>query len=205
VTFEIGQTEREVNVFNTGGDLLTVNAPTVSTNSGGSWLSAVKNASSGSSSSDTKSITITTNPSGLGDGLYTGSVTVTSNGGTKVVSVSMVVGTAPPVVNIDIFILVVEASTFTTVAEAVVNPSTVLDYSFDELAPGDYYLFGGSDDNDDGFICDVGDTFCGAWPTLDQPAILTKGSGNLSNIDFAVSTGFSGQSAGERRGIQRLR
>jgi serine protease len=87
----------------------------------------------------------------------------------------------------------------------VVNPSIVLDYSFDELAPGDYYLFGGSDDNDDGFICDVGDTFCGAWPTLDQPAILTKGSGNLSNIDFAVSTGFSGQSAGERRGIQRLR
>jgi hypothetical protein len=43
-------------------------------------------------------------------------VTVTSNGGTKVVSVSMVVGTAPPVVTIDIFILVVEASTFTTVA-----------------------------------------------------------------------------------------
>ena len=202
-SFEIGVTTREVAVFNVGGELLTVGNVAATTDSGGAWLSANKVASSGSNSSDTSAIALSVSRTGLTDGFYTGSVLVESNGGNKVIDVSMVVGTAAPPVDIDIFVLVVDADTFTTVAEYVVNPTTSLSYTFAELAQGNYYLFAGSDDDDNGFICDVGDTFCGAWPTLQEPGILTKEGPTLNNIDFSVTSGFSGTSVGTRLAIQR--
>jgi serine protease len=60
-------------------------------------------------------------------------------------------------------------------------------YSIGSVTAGSYYAVAGSDLDNDGFVCDPGEA-CGAYPTIDLPAILNAGTSNLTGIDFA--TGF---------------
>jgi len=110
------------------------------------WLSAALVPSS-SSTSDTASVTLTVDRMGLADGDYSGTLTVDSNGGTQVVSVSITVDITSVPIDVDLFVLLLDSVTFDTVAEVVVNPTTGLDYSLPDLPAGDYYLVCGSDDS----------------------------------------------------------
>ncbi|MEP5764274.1 MAG: S8 family serine peptidase [Halieaceae bacterium] len=58
------------------------------------------------------------------------------------------------------------------------------DFSFNNIPNGRYQIVGGSDADNDFFICDAGEA-CGAWPVLDsQPAIIELNQ-DLSGLDFS--------------------
>ncbi len=174
-------------VNNLGGGALDVGTLVVTMNGGGSWLGASAVAS-GSASSDTSSITVDIDRTGLSDGDYSGTVQVPSNGGTATIAVTMTVESASVPVDVDLYVLLVDSTTFDTVAQAVVNPTTGLDYALDDLPAGDYVLVCGSDDDNDGAICGPGDTYCGFYPTLNEPTVISVAEHEtLSALDFPVS------------------
>lgn len=190
------EASRSVQVTNLGGDVLDVSSIIATTISGGDWLDAVA-IDAGSPSASITSILVTVDRSGLADGVYAGSIAVQSDGGDATITVSLSVSATPSGEDVDVFVIAVDAFTFETLAQDVVNPSTILDFVLSDLPAGDYILAAGSDDNADNFICGPGDLYCGLYPTLDQPLVVTVGEGeDLSGLDFVVSTQFSGASAG---------
>lgn len=59
-------------------------------------------------------------------------------------------------------------------------------YSFQDVPPGNYQLYAGSDSDNDFFICDAGEA-CGAWPVLDsQPAVIQLRQ-DLLDMDFSTT------------------
>ena len=82
----------------------------------------------------------------------------------------------------------VDTATGQTVQQtAVAATNGVYPYSFTNIADGTYEIFGGTDLNNDGYICDAGEA-CGGYVTLDQltPADI---NGNTGGLDF--STGYN--------------
>jgi serine protease len=60
-------------------------------------------------------------------------------------------------------------------------------YSIGGVTAGSYYVIAGSDTDNDGSICDTGEA-CGAYPTIDLPAILDAGMSNLTGYWRAIDT-----------------
>ena len=60
-------------------------------------------------------------------------------------------------------------------------------FEFEDVAPGTYYVWAGSDSDGDGDVCDDGES-CGAYPTLDQwqPIEVVEGGSNRG-IDFLTT------------------
>jgi serine protease len=188
IAFGTAATMLSVQVANGGGGTLDVSTLTITTTDGNPWLSAVPVAVPVPVTTDTSAIQVFVDRTGLADGNYTGSVQVGSNGGTQTVSVTMTVDSSAPI-DVDLFVLAVDADTFESVAEFVANPSTTLDYIFESLPPGDYILAAGSDDDFDNFICGEGDTYCGLYPSLNEPEIITVNGAALTALDFPVTSG----------------
>lgn len=175
-------------VLNFGSGLLDVGTLDLIGTAGGAWLSATA-VPSGSTSSDTSSITVSVDRSGLPDGDYSGAVTVHSNGGDEVITVAMTVDAASLPVDIDLYILLLDHETFDTLAQAVVNPTTGLDYTLPDLPAGNYFLVCGSDDDGDGSIFGAGDDYAGIYPSMSDPVVLELGAHEtLSSIDFPVTS-----------------
>ena len=109
----------------------------------------------------------------------------------------MVNSSGTQAVDVDLYVLAVEYPAFTTEGQDVVNPTTNLDYRIDQLLAGDYIIVVGSDVDDDGFICDEGEPYCGIFPSLDQPLVVSVAyDETLSGLDLVVSTSFTGASVG---------
>lgn len=188
IAFGTGATMLGVQVANGGGGTLDVSTLTITTTDGNPWLSAVPVAVPVPVTTDTSAVQVFVDRSGLADGNYTGSVQVGSNGGTRTVSVTMTVDSSAPI-DVDLFVLAVDADTFESVAEFVANPSTTLAYIFESLPPGDYILAAGSDDDLDDFICGEGDTYCGLYPSINEPEVITVNGTALTALDFPVTSG----------------
>ena len=187
LTFGTSTTVLSSQVANLGSGLLDVGTLTVDTLATGNWLSAV-GVASGSGTSDTASITVTIDRTGLADGNYSGTVSVASNGGTQVIAVAMSVDSASAPVDVDLYVLLVTTDTIETVAQAIVNPTTGLVYSMPDLPAGSYYLVCGSDDDNDGFILGAGDLYGGIYPSINEPVVITLGAHQtLASIDFPVA------------------
>ena len=190
-------------INNNGSMLLTVGPVTTSTTDGNAWLSAIPVTVNNPTTTDTSAIMVALDRTGLPDGMYTGAVHIASNGGMVDVPVAMLVQAVTVPTNVDIFVLAVNSDTFITAVEAVVNPTTTLAYSLAGLAEGDYILVAGSDDDNDGVICGDGDTFCGLYPTFDNPQAIHVSAGQtITGIDFPVTVqqlpATGGAAAGHR-------
>ncbi len=72
------------------------------------------------------------------------------------------------------YIVLADPVTNRTVRSLVLNDaaSGVYVFEFTDLAPGDYLVVVGTDNDNDGLICDAGDA-CGGYPELDDLAIVT--------------------------------
>ena len=70
-----------------------------------------------------------------------------------------------------------------------------ISFSFDSIAQGTYQLFAGSDIDNDLILCQFGES-CGAFPTLNEPVLITIEE-DLEDISFVVEiiAGFTGISA----------
>ena len=125
---------------------------------------------------------------GLEDGAYKGQITAISTANTITVNVIMQVG-SEFVADAGLqYIQLVNAENDDVLSELRVNASnSEYEFSFSEVPVGRYQIFSGSDFDNDGFICDAGES-CGAWRTLDQPVIIELNDGDAEQIDF--NTGY---------------
>jgi serine protease len=183
LNFGLALSSLTLTVRNGGGGDLKVNPP--SENSGG-WLRL----SAAVDGNGLGSYTLTVDRANLPDGLYTTTLTFTSNANT--VQVPVIMQIAQNLATGDVgpqYVLLVEPATLQTKGQAV---AVRLDdgrysYRFENIPAGTYQIFAGSDLNNDGFICDSGES-CGAYLTLDKP-IQVQVNGNRSDLDFA--SGFT--------------
>lgn len=199
---------RTVSVANIGGMVLNVDPPSVSTSSGGNWLSASRVSIQNPVNSDTSAIRIDVAGVGLPNGVYSGQVSVASNGGSTTIGVSLAVGGGGSIQDSTVFVLAVNPDTFETAAQVVVQTGNSTSYDFQDLPPANYIIVAGTDDNNDGFICDAGEPLCGAYPSLEGLVELTVIEGeNLTGLDFPLSeASFGAASTGgaERPVFRRL-
>ena len=121
------------------------------------------------------------------DGTYSAQATFTSDisGGSPFVVTALVqTFHVNPQANAGLqYIIVFHPATGVTVGGVALQASGgVYNYSIPNLGPGDYQIYAGTDDNNDGFLCDGGEA-CGAYPLVDQPDTITV-DGSTSGIDF---------------------
>ncbi|MFT5150612.1 MAG: serine protease [Planctomycetota bacterium] len=204
--FDSNDTSSSIGISNFGAGVLSVNDPTAATDDSGAWLSAERVAESPVVDSDTSHIEIEIDRSGLDDGTYSGSVSVATNGGNATINVTMIVSSVTTGASLDIFVLAIDPVSFDTIAEATLNTTGALSYSFTNLPAGEYIVVAGSDVDQDNFICDDGEPFCGIYPSLDQPGLLVleEDADALTGIDFPVQSVFTALSSSPKSGFRRL-
>ncbi|WP_084154594.1 S8 family serine peptidase [Polycyclovorans algicola] len=81
-------------------------------------------------------------------------------------------------------------STQQTVREILVspNPEGFYDFAFDDLAPGEYGLLAGTDNDGDGRLCDAGEA-CAVFPLPDSPGVINVR--DRSQRDLLFRLGFN--------------
>jgi serine protease len=125
----------------------------------------------------------------LSDGVYSGVVTFTSGSDGVAdlqVPVIMEVAAVQPTTHAGRhYILLVDAETDEVVDEAAVDVTEgSYTFSFDAPAGHSYYIYSGTDMNNDDFICDSGE-LCGAYPLISAPQPLTPVA-DRTDLDFHV-------------------
>jgi serine protease len=109
---------------------------------------------------------ITVNRSSLDDGPASATLTITSTANTLTLTVFLYEGGAFLPHSGRQYILVIDPDTQKTVARMErQGPGGVYEFQFLSLREGEYYLLAGSDQDNDGYICDSGES-CGGYPTL---------------------------------------
>lgn len=170
-------------VGNGGGSSLTANPP--QEDSGG-WL----HIEPAVDANGLGTYTLSVDRANLADGLYSATLVFTSSANT--VQVPVIMQIANHLRSGDVgqqYVLLVDPGSLDTVSQSIaINQGDgSYRYRFEDIATGTYRLFTGSDFNNDGFICDPGES-CGAYLTLDQPAEIVV-TGDLSGLDFG--SGYS--------------
>jgi serine protease len=184
ISFGASEGSMPVNVTNGGVGTLSVTSATASE----SWLSVSP------TSGGAEAYTVSVNRGGLADGVYTGSVTFASNGGSATVTVGLNVGqSAASGGNVGtIFALLVNPTTLESVAQANLTAANGYAFSMENVPPGDYTLFAGTDMDNDSFI-DNGGEAVGGYPTLRTPVSLDARQ-DRTGLNFAVSYSVNIQS-----------
>lgn len=178
-------TQLTFQVQNAGGGMLDVGA----IDDDAPWLTLTPIAS-GDGTSDIGAVVCDVDRTGLANGMHAATITVNAVNGTvpvRTVAVMLEVVPAPVVVDVDLFVLVVDAVTFETVAQVVINPTTGLSFSFPDLPRGDYFVFCGSDEDTSDGICGPNDIYCGAYPTINQPQAVHLDGTQIAGLHFVVA------------------
>ncbi|MCO6413728.1 MAG: S8 family serine peptidase [Thiogranum sp.] len=193
-----------LSVSNSGGGALSADPPT----DDAAWLTV--NALS-IEENNLGTYQVTVDRGALASGTYVATITITSSQNTVNVPVIMQVDGAGDSGDAGRhYVLAVDATTLSAVAEVAVDISNgVYLYSIPDVPAGNYQIIAGTDNNNDGYICDT-DEACGAFPSLDHPGTIAV-SGDVADLDF--STGFAislaAQSADDRdaarAGYRRIR
>jgi len=191
INFGASLTSISLSVQNGGGGTLTVDSVT----DDAGWLTV--------SGSGLGTYTANVNRTGLGNDTYAAVITFTSSANTVEVDVIMQVQST--VIKGDVgrlYVLLVDPDTLETVLglEDAANVSNGLyNYSIGNVPAGTYHIYAGSDPDNDTFICDTAEA-CGAYLTLENPAIITV-DGNLSgrnfNVQYNVNVPLQSQAFGD--------
>ncbi|MEO0662474.1 MAG: S8 family serine peptidase, partial [Planctomycetota bacterium] len=201
-----GAGTRRVGVSNAGTGALDVTSVTTSPPSA-TWLSATAVATGQAGTTDTSAIDVTANASGLPSGNYAGTVLVDSNGGSRQIAVTLTVGASGPGTTFTVFVLAVDADTFDTRAQDVVQTSGSLAYGLGSLPPGRYVVVAGTDEDNDGLICDEGEPLCGLYPSINLATAIDLSDGQrVTGLDFPVqdTTGPAPASSDGQSGFRLL-
>lgn len=143
----------------------------------------------------------TVSRAGLAEGLHQGTVTIVSTANTLSLPVTLQVSAALGAADAGYtYVLLIDGATFEPVDQFDgATASGALAYTFTGVAAGSYFIVAGSDQNNDGFICDSGES-CGAFPTLDafeavEVTANRSGLDFLSGFSFGVNAGAGAQEA----------
>jgi serine protease len=125
--------------------------------------------------------------SGLGDGTYTADLAVDTDANDLTVGIVMQVSSINFQADAGLhYIIAVDDNGDSAGPAAIVSVANGrYRFQLDDIPFGQYRLFGGTDSDDDNFLCDAGEA-CGAFRTLDSPDQISV-NGDLTDLDF-VST-----------------
>jgi serine protease len=130
--------------------------------------------------------TVTVNRAGLAVGTYTASITIVSTANTVTIPVIMQVSAGDDAANVGfLYVLLLDPATGDPMYQTELNPiNGVYQFSIPNVVAGSYIVIAGSDNNNDNFICDAGES-CGGYPTLDSYSPLEV-SGNVTSVNFGA-------------------
>jgi serine protease len=183
--FNASRTELQVRMSNSGGGFLTINNLTTQETEGTGWLSA--HTTGTAAHANAAAIVVRVDRTGLPEGLYHGRVTVQPEGlPAATIDVIMTVG-QEMVLDETVYVLAVEPGVLTSIAQDETGQGRDFAYSISDLRSGEYVIYAGTDRNDDGYICDLGD-LCGALPSVIEPQVLKLSPGQqIQHADFGVA------------------
>ena len=122
---------------------------------------------------------------GLDAGVYAASIVARSSVNTITVSVVMSVGDGTSADVGRVYVLLYERDAEEPIAQAsALSDGGLYNFAFNNVPPGQYQVFAGSDADNDLLICDSGEA-CGAWLTVDQPITIDLAS-DQEDINFPV-------------------
>jgi len=181
LNFGTGNTRLEVAITNTGVGEIDVDSPAVATTDGHPWLAAALTPGT------ITPVVVTVDRDGLLAGRYAGRVTITSTGGTAVVEVSMDVAFVSVLPDVGTVVVRLEAAgDGTVVAEVETDRDAAYAYAFTDVAAGRYTIVAGTDHDGDGRLCEADDV-CGAYPVLNEPAVIDVTGSSVANLNFALT------------------
>ncbi len=201
LNFSTGVSGLTLRLRNAGSGALAADAPV----SDADWLIV---SASDVDSNGLGTYAVAVDREGLAPGTYNATITIDSDANTAQIPVSMQVA-VPGVTGGDAGfhrIILLDPDTFETLQ--TVNADNVdgaYSFEFSGVPAGRYFIFAGTDMNNDSFICGEGEA-CGAWPTISRLEELTV-SADVDNVNFVTSydTGLSDASASTpRRGLSRV-
>lgn len=178
--------------FGTAGTALTWSLQNIGTgsltvsdvSSNETWATATEQTVDGNGLGDYR---INVNRGGLADGTYNATITATSNSNNLTLRILMQVSSVIASADAGLhYVIVVDEAGNSDVPAAVIQVNNgVYTYSISDVPFGEYELFGGSDSDDDNFLCDGGEA-CGAYRTLDSPDSISV-NGNITGLDFSTT------------------
>ena len=177
LNFGVSLESLTLTLSNTGGGELTFGTP--GEDSGG-WLSLES-----AIQDDRMIVTARVDRTGLAEGTFQATATFPSSANTITVEVLMQVADVPgSAVGLQ-YLILADPETFDTIGFAVGEPQGVGSYAYrvDDMPAGTYLLVSGSDANNDGFICDAGES-CGIYRTLGDPVLIEVDGADLAGLDF---------------------
>jgi serine protease len=177
VNFGTGLASVTVVLSNSGGGELVFGP---ATQDSGSWLSI-----SAQQSGEQLILTLVADRSGLEQGIYSATVTVLSDANTVEIPVVLQVA---DVLSASIglqYVLLADPDTLEVRHGAIAEPLADGRHAFriDSVSPGDYLLFSGSDANNDGFICDSGES-CGIYRTPGDIVLIRVIDEDVTGLEF---------------------
>ncbi|MCB1888484.1 MAG: S8 family serine peptidase [Rhodocyclaceae bacterium] len=130
-------------------------------------------------------------------GAYGGSISVASSIGNLTVPVTMLIASNDATGDAGrVYFLLLDPETGQNLGQVDAAASGGrYTFRFDNVAAGEYTLVGGSDLDNDDFICGSGES-CGAWPVIGAPDILELAGSNLTGLVLSVGPGGALRSAG---------
>jgi len=177
-----------LNVRNAGSGTLSVSS--LSEDSGG-WLTIT--ATNNVDANNLGDYTLSIDRTGLADGTYTATITVTSS--VNVVTIPVIMQKVSVAAFDDAglqYILLYDPSQ--TGAAAVISQVTAnaingnYTFNFSNVDAGEYLIYAGTDLDNDGFICDEGES-CGFYPNSSPDQLTFTVGADITNINFV--TGFN--------------
>lgn len=200
-----------VTLSNRGGG--TPSVTTITSDS--SWLSATPSIVDAEGMGD---YAIAINRSGLSSAssTYQGKVTFEfSEGSAVVLQVSMIIGVVDSTGSVgSLYILLIDAQNPAIIhGQAIPVPqgNGEFTYQFDNVLPGEYHIIGGSDIDNDIYICQMAEV-CGGYPTANNLAPISATNIDITGLDFVAdilvsfgtSTLSSDDGAAKAKGYRRL-
>ncbi len=125
---------------------------------------------------------------GLASGVHSATITVSSTAGNLQIPVTLqVAGASVPGHAGRVYFLLLDPDTGENLGQVAANPQNGrYTFAFPSVPAGHYYLIGGSDQDNDGFICGSGES-CGVWPASDLPEVLSIVNGDRSGLDLIMA------------------
>jgi serine protease len=170
-----------LNLTNNGGETASVTSYTESS----SWLTVTPSDIDPDGMGDYQ---VTVDDTNLAAQTYQGSITFElSTGSSVVVQVSILVGNVDTAGNVGTLymLLLDENNNVLDQVDPVDIGNGEFTYQFDNVSAGDYRIIGGSDIDNDVYICQMAE-ICGGYPTVNNLTLLTTSNVSLTDLDFFV-------------------
>ena len=149
--------------------------------------------------------TVSVDRDGLDPGTYTATITVVSSENTVTIPVIMQVVSMAIYDDVGFqYILIYDPATDEVIDQKVAAPfNGSYTFNFSAIPPGNYQIFAGTDIDNDGFICDSGES-CGFYPDSNSPdqGTFALTDTDILNADFV--SGFTSGLNGNTLGVQLI-